>query len=596
MGSFNGNIGTPSGGFNLLVEYTISQNIEGNYSDVTATGYVKRNNSTYVPFNDVSLSNLIINGTGKSYTGSYDLRSDGYKSILSNTVRVPHNNDGTKSIEIAFSFDGKLSNWYPYGMISQSITLPQIPRASDIACGSPYIGDTAIISIDKKASSFTNTLTYKIGTLTGIIATNTSATTVQFQTSAIADQIYSLIPNGKEIQGTIYCVTYNGSTQIGDTQSTNFNLYAKETVCKPDVTATVVDTNTSVTSITGSNTKFVKHISKPKVTVNATAKKSSSIKNYLINLNDGQTSSTKENTFSTIASNKVTVFVVDSRNYSNSKDISLDMVNYIKLHLDTISINRPEGTSSEAILNCSGAYYNGSFSDTISNTLSGSFKYRKSGVTSWTDGGSISPVISGNTFSISDLALGTLFDYEEEYQIEVTFEDKFVIEKETISLEKGQEVVAIGDDKVWVNGDLFIKDKKIWELIYPIGSIYMSWNSTNPKNLFGGTWVQLKGGYLYGARTGSEVNDKGTNAVIGGHALTVAEMPKHRHKFVSQQWFGSQEVYDASTGAIFSWKSGEGTGGSTSKAYSNETIENGSGNAHTHDLSYIAIFVWRRTG
>ena len=84
--------------------------------------------------------------------------------------------------------------------------------------------------------------------------------------------------------------------------------------------------------------------------------------------------------------------------------------------------------------------------------------------------------------------------------------------------------------------------------------------------------------------------------MVQGHALTVAEMPKHRHKFVSQQWFGSQEVYDASTGAIYSWKSGEGTGGSTSKAYSNETIENGSGNAHTHDLSYIAIFVWRRTG
>ena len=28
-----------------------------------------------------------------------------------------------------------------------------------------------------------------------------------------------------------------------------------------------------------------------------------------------------------------------------------------------------------------------------------------------------------------------------------------------------------------------------WEAIYPIGSIYMSVNSTSPVTLFGGTWV-----------------------------------------------------------------------------------------------------------
>ena len=28
-----------------------------------------------------------------------------------------------------------------------------------------------------------------------------------------------------------------------------------------------------------------------------------------------------------------------------------------------------------------------------------------------------------------------------------------------------------------------------WETIYPIGSIYMSANSTSPATLFGGTWT-----------------------------------------------------------------------------------------------------------
>ena len=174
MASFNGNIGTPSGGFNLKVEYSISQSVSGNYSDVTATGYVKRNNSSYYPYNSSSSASLSINGTSKGYSGSYDLRSDGYKTIVSNTVRVYHNSDGTKSITISFSFNGLLSSYYPNGSISQTITLPTIPRASDVACSSPYIGDTATITISKKASGFTSTVSYKIGTLSGTLATKTS--------------------------------------------------------------------------------------------------------------------------------------------------------------------------------------------------------------------------------------------------------------------------------------------------------------------------------------------------------------------------------------------------------------------------------------
>lgn len=404
-----------------------------------------------------------VSGTGTSYQSASCTRPTSGESVSVSTEGwVYHNNDGAKSIDCAASIS--FPNWGWGGTASGSADLPRIPRASGVACSSPYIGDNAIISIDKKASSFANTLTYKIGTLTGTIATKTSETTVQFQTSKIEDQIYALIPNAKEIKGTIYCTTYNGSTQIGDTQSTSFNLYAKESVCKPDVTATIVDTNTSVTSITGSNTKFVKYISKPKVNINATAKKSSTIKSYSINLNDGQTSNLQENTFDNVGSNKVIVSATDSRGYSSSLDVELDMIDYIKLHINTISITRPEGTSNEAILNCNGAYYNGSFTDTTANTLSGSFKYRKSGTTDWTDGGSITPTITDNTFKVTELSLGNLFDYEEEYQFEIAFEDKFVVTKEIVPLEKGRETIFIGDNEVLVYGDLLLNDKSLREI------------------------------------------------------------------------------------------------------------------------------------
>lgn len=402
-----------------------------------------------------------VSGTSASYQSASCTRPTSGESVSVSTGGwVSHNSDGTKNVSGSASLS--FPNWGWSGTASGSADLPRIPRASGVACSSPYIGDNAVISIDKKASSFTNTLTYKIGTLTGTIATKTSSTTVQFQTSTIEDKIYALIPNGTEVSGTIYCTTYNGSTQIGDTQSTSFNLYAKESVCKPDVSATVVDTNTSVTNITGSNTKFIKYISKPKVTITATAKKSSTIKSYSINLNDGQTSNLQENIFDSIGSNKVSVSSTDSRGYSNSTNIELDMIDYIKLHINTISITRPEGTSNEAILNCDGAYYNGAFSSTISNTLSASFKYRKSGETAWTNGGSISPTITDNTFKVTDLSLGSLFDYNDEYQFKLILEDKFLIvgstDSDIITLPKGQEVIAIGDDVVYVYGSAYLND------------------------------------------------------------------------------------------------------------------------------------------
>lgn len=451
-------LGTSGGNLyvRLYARYS-EQDITNNRTYVYYQARSYYENSTYIQDNQGTIA---VSGTGASYQSAGCTRPTTGESVSVTTSGwVSHNSDGTGSASGSATIN--FPNWGWSGTASSSFTLPTIPRASEVACSSPYIGDNAIISIDKKSSAFTNTVTYKIGTLTGTVATKTSSTTLQLNTSAIADQIYALIPNDTEIQGTIYCTTYNGSTQIGNTKSTTFNLYAKESVCKPDVSATIVDINTSVTDITD---KFIKYISKPKVTINATAKNSATITNYSINLNDGQTSNLQENTFDTIGSNKVTVSATDSRGYSNSTDVTLDMIDYIKLHINTISITRPEGTSNEAILNCDGAYYNGSFTDEVSNTLTATFKYRLSGATDWTDGGSITPTIENNTFNFFDLSLGESFDYNEEYQFKIILQDKFLTigssDADIITLPKGQEVVAIGEDDVWMYGDLWINDIK----------------------------------------------------------------------------------------------------------------------------------------
>lgn len=63
-------------------------------------------------------------------------------------------------------------------------------------------------------------------------------------------------------------------------------------------------------------------------------------------------------------------------------------------------------------------------------------------------------------------------------------------------------------------------------LIYPIGSIFMSVNSTNPSTYLGGTWEQLKDRFLLGAGDDYNAGSTGGEAT---HTLTIEEMPSHNH-------------------------------------------------------------------
>lgn len=69
------------------------------------------------------------------------------------------------------------------------------------------------------------------------------------------------------------------------------------------------------------------------------------------------------------------------------------------------------------------------------------------------------------------------------------------------------------------------------QVIYPVGAIYASANSTSPASLFGGSWTQITNAALRGA-TGVGYTGSDT------HTLTIKEIPSHRHVF--SHWFYSQ--------------------------------------------------------
>lgn len=72
-------------------------------------------------------------------------------------------------------------------------------------------------------------------------------------------------------------------------------------------------------------------------------------------------------------------------------------------------------------------------------------------------------------------------------------------------------------------------DNLILSKVYPVGSIYISVNSTSPATLFGGTWVQLKDRFLLGVGdTYTSINATGGEATV---TLTTSQIPSHTHTF-----------------------------------------------------------------
>lgn len=154
--------------------------------------------------------------------------------------------------------------------------------------------------------------------------------------------------------------------------------------------------------------------------------------------------------------------------------------------------------------------------------------------------------------------------------------------------------------------------------VYPVGSIYMSVNSTDPSGLFGGGWTRLKDRFLLAAGDTYAVNSTGGSAT---HTLTTSEMPSHSHTKGSMNITGtlSKIEFDpqpkatdsVSTGALSAsneieyWRA-QGTSKTISairnlnfnaannNSWTGSTSSVGEGSAHNNMPPYITVYVWKR--
>ena len=122
-------------------------------------------------------------------------------------------------------------------------------------------------------------------------------------------------------------------------------------------------------------------------------------------------------------------------------------------------------------------------------------------------------------------------------------------------------------------------------VMYPVGSIYMSVSSTNPKAFFGGKWEPWGCGRVP-VGVNAEDGDFSEAEKTGGektHVLTMDEMPTHAHAI--HKYYGSSE--DKSIAAT--------VGGTTKISGMVQATEtNGLSKAHNNLQPYITCYMWKR--
>lgn len=583
MPSFNISSGVSS--LYLIVTYTVGQ-----YDVVANTTPVSMSLALHHAGLSVGAGTddcaLTIGSQTYKWTGP-DIYSSGggTVSLGSHKFTVPHNADGTWSGKIGASYRLNINYGGTYiGTISgdQTITLPTIPRASTVSATDANIGSVSSIYINANSSAFSHGLLVTFGSLNFYLDGNgnPSSSYVTFMQRTVPfrlpDSFYAQIPNSATGEVTLTLWTHTDKDHYFDPETTTFTATAAAALCAPTVSATCQDTNEKTLALTGNADALVRYASTASGSLSVAARNSASIKRITVAGTEIPLNATSY-AITNVETNKVTVTATDSRGYSTTQTIEKTLVPYVQLTCNILRANRPVPSSNEAQIEIAGQYFAGNFG-AADNTLT--LKYQNpSG-----DWVAVTPTIdtTKNTYTAS-ITVPDL-DYRQAFSIPVQAEDKLFTATNTAQIMAGVPSFYWTKEFFQLNVPLRLNGENILSKVYPVGSIYMSLSSTDPKDLFGGTWERLKDRFLLAAGDKYSVGATGGEAT---HTLTKDEMPSHNH-------------YAAINGGTDSYGQNRTTIGSfanKAQGYSDSStiFATGGGNAHNNMPPYLAVYMWKRT-
>lgn len=345
MATITGSFSQNNKNIGIYVEYTYTQNVANNTSTVSVKLYGKRKTSYGNSYKSNTNCEIKIGGTSVySKTQAVDFRkvSTGSSILIGSGSRtVTHNSDGTLSLEIYGKID--LSGTSPgVGTVKSKVSLKTIPRKTNISVsGTKKFGETITIGHAGASSSFKHNIKYMIGSLSGKIASDTTATSTKW---VIPKNLQEQIPNSTSGSIKLILETLSGSSVIGTSESMITVNISDD--CIPSISN--VDFSDAMNKPEGID-GYYQGYSKLKSNITAMGVYGSTIKKYRVTVGGEIDVSSTTNIITTgaLTSNgvfNVTVHVTDSRGKSITKTYSnyLTVTPYSKPEILTFTYDRTE--------------------------------------------------------------------------------------------------------------------------------------------------------------------------------------------------------------------------------------------------------------
>lgn len=525
----------------LEARYT-SQSMDGNYTDIEIRVVNYSSSASYTWRTQSGAVNFTGAYNDSASCATYPNYVNYGQVMLFSSKRVYHNADGTKSINLGAHLDAVIGGTrYNSNPPITNIVIPKINRISPITnfTGNDVEGNFSA-TYTQYVPDYTQKL--KIG-ISGGATLQTyddyiSGTNVTLNASSIsAIETYMNANNANQVTLSAVIETYSGTTLIGT--SSALTSVASFSNAEPTITYTEEETDAKVIAVLGTSGDVpVQNASKLKFTITPTAKHGATISSVIATHDTTYPATKVGNDYIVtipIKTKFITISVTDNRGNFNAVVIAKsNLIEYQSVDISpNFTIKRINPTSSTIRFNLTARYYQ----QTFGSYTNAPHLYYKLNDNARVEIPSSSYVIdnTNHTLTLTNYDVADLLVYTSSGQFTLQLEDLLTTDEEGGTngyVLKGIPTFEAGEHDWQVNGTIYQADqngqnpKEIWELIYPIGSIYLSVGTTSPATLFGGTWEKIEDRVLLGSGTKYTLGNTGGNAdMVSSSYLGIAGAP-----------------------------------------------------------------------